>query len=590
MPYKAGDTNPETGVPFKDEKEWQNYQYGLGQKAAATAFVKAGDTATVSKNDPYANYDWGSTTMPDWSYDQMKGMTPYMQEVTKNGYVPFYTGTDQAGTHAGYIDPHTNQITFGTMESGPTGNYYRVNGTAQYKSGQDYGLGQGSFGVIPVGHDASGTPTKFYAATPGGGGRYFDDLATAQESVRAYETWYAGQHPKTIQSNPGSSNTAPATSSTGGTSPYNPKNDLTVPQQGEQYYDSTKGFYTSPTQASKTFSDLKWDPTQPTDSQQLWAGIGGKYNDPNHKTAQQSLWGANSADYLDPNHKTDAQTMYGNWASTFSDPAELEAMYDRAAQASRTALDRRAASSGWGDSGAAARATGNLGIQFQDAATKAKMDWAKTGMGLAQASDTSRNEFLSTGGKLAAGSDDSESIWAKTGMDLAGQSDSSRINQQNALTTKNLGQMTGAGVVDTQNRANIWQGQEAANSAEDLLIRRANSDIGNATNIGNIGATIASSGLGTATSTELQLKLAALAAKQQAGTINSAKAYNDAAALVSSLGVVGKSADQILAAFKNGNASPDQILDDTLKKKGVTVTSTTSDAQIDELLRQFGNG
>lgn len=601
MPYKAGDVNPETGVPFKDEAEWKKWDSDQRAKGAATA-GKAVDVASKGATSA-GGYNWGG--IYDSYVDSYNGDI-YAGNLFGMGGIEGSTGVENyklPWTDAGgdwnyskgneqsvHIDPHTGKITYMAAINAPRDSGAPVDTarTIDYDPYYDYGLGAGNEGIMVLGRSSTGTPTKFYAATQGGGGTIFTDFAAAKAAVEGYRK----DHPNTkgtTSGTTGTTSTTGATSSTTGTG-YNPKNDLTQPQQGEQYFDSTKGFYTSPTQASKTFSDLKWDPTQPTDSQQLWAGIGGKYNDPNHQTAQQSLWGANSADYLDPNHKTDAQTMYGNWASTFSDPAELDAMYDRAAQAARTALDRRAASSGWGDSGAAARATGNIGIQFQDAATKAKMDWAKTGMGLADASDKSRNEFLTTGGKLAAGADDSESVWAKTGMDLAGQSDASLINQQNALTTKNLGLMTGAGVVDTQNRSNIWQGQEAANSAEDLLIRRANSDIGNATNIGNIGATIASSGLGTATSTELQLKLAALAAKLKAGDISSAQAYNDAAALVSSLGVVGKSADQILAAFKNGNASPDQILDDTLKKKGVTVTSTTSDAQIDELLRQFGNG
>lgn len=548
MPYVPGAINKDTGVPFKDEAEWKKWdseQYAKGQQTASTAFTTAGDNATVSKNDPWANYDWSGTSIPNWTYDQAKGMTPYLQEVEKNGYVPFYTGTDQSGTHAGYIDPHTNQITFGTMESGPTGNYYRVNGTAQYKSGQDYGLGQGNFGIVPVGHDASGTPTKFYAATPGGGGRYFDSLADAQTAVKSYETWYAGQHPKTIQTNPGTSNTSPTGTTGTSTTPVNPKNDLTVPQQGEQYFDSTKGFYTDPTRTSQVERDLKWDPTQPTDSEQHWAAVSGKYNDPNHRTAEQDLWGAQGGQYLDPNHKTDAQNYWNTWSSTFSDPSALDAMYKRAEQSAQTTLDRKASSGGWGDSGAAARATGNLGIQFQDAATRAKADWATTGMGLAGASDASRNAWANTGLGLAQGADASENVWANTGANIAGQSDAARINAKNAQATGNLAQLSAAGQADQANLSRITQGQQSANAAENLLISRANGNIGSALGIGNAEATIASTGLGQAQQQKLQMDLAALSAKLQQGAILPAQAQNEANSILAALGVVGKAADTI---------------------------------------------
>lgn len=567
MPYTAGAINPQTGVPFKDEAEWKKWdsdQQAKGAQASSTAFVKAGDNAPVSKNDPWANYDW-SKTISYGNTDPSTGgnmfSMPAGQQVDWNsvtpGAIPFQAGWNNTSNLAsyngsadfGYIDPATGKITFYDYNAmgggqGAMGNM-KVAGTSQYRSDQDYGLGQGNFGILPIEHDAQGTATKFYVATPTGGGKVVNDLATAQQLVKEYSTWYAGQHPKTIQTNPGTSNTSPTGTTGTSTTAVNPKNDLTVPQQGEQYFDSTKGFYTDPTRTSQVERDLKWDPTQPTDSEQHWAAVSGKYNDPNHQTAEQGLWSSLGPQYSDPNYKTDAQNYWNTWSSTFSDPSALDDMYKRAEQSAQTTLDRKASSGGWGDSGAAARATGNLGIQYQDAATRAKENWATTGMGLASASDTSRNAWANTGLVLAQGSDASENVWANTGANIAGQSDAARINAKNAQATGNLAQLSAASTADQANLSRITQGQQSANGAENLLISRATGNIGSALGIGNAEATIAATGLGQAEQSKLQMDLAALSARLQQGSISASQAQNEANSILATLGVVGKAADTI---------------------------------------------
>jgi hypothetical protein len=566
MSYDPGTINPATGVPFASEDEWNKYTTGESAKAKAGALASgyasdvASNAAQWNAQSP-AGSGTGSSKGSAWQWTPTANLSETGYTPTGGSYV--YQETSQGGA-AGTpgtignlkIDSANGKIEYNTKD-GKGG--YSQTVEMYYDPTYNYGLGSSALGVIPLTTDASGNPTSFYAGTATGSGSKFTNLSDAIASAQAYTKWYNEKYPagdpKSLtpggetydqwlaKQNLGTTSSGSTTGAT--TSSVNPKNDLTVPQQGEDYYESTKDFYGKPTEVSKVQSGLNWDPTQPTDSEQHWNAVSGKYNDPNHQTAEQSLWSSQGSQYLDPNHQTDSQTQWNNWASTFSDPAELDAMYKRAEEAAQTTLDRKASSGGWGDSGAAARATGNLGVTFQDAATKAKQSWAQMGMGLAGAADSANNAWATTGLGLANGADSSENTWANTGTNIAAQSDASRINSQNAKTAQNLGEISAASTTDQNNLAKIVGGQSSANSAEGQLINRATGNISAAATIGNAEATIASTGLGQAEQEKLQLDLASISAKLQAGTISATQAQNEATSMMTALGVVGKSADTI---------------------------------------------
>ena len=562
MPYTAGAINPQTGVPFKDENEWKQFDtwsqgQSAGAKAAGNAAGVAGQTASFA-DQHNTTYDWsgGAGTSPGWGggnvqYTNDDGTIYFGTAPNGVSSVDYQKGSGNDPNFGGHIDPKTGKITYYdqskatpvTTESGAQAGYNTYGQTTKdYYYNQDYGLGPDALGIIPIGHDSTGTPTSFYAGTPGGGGQVFTDLQSAKDAVSSYKSWYDTQHPA------GTTGTqiAPSEpSAAGATATSTAPGTLTTPGVGELFFDNTQDFYTDPTRTSQVESGLKWDQDQPTESEQHWAGLSGKYNDPNHTTAEQDIWGAQKGQYLDPNHKTDSQALWGNWASTFSDPSALDAMYARQEQEAQNTLDRKASSGGWGDSGAAARATGNLGVQFADAALKGKQSWAQTGMGLAGASDASANTWANTGLALASGSDSSENTWANTGANIAGQSDAAKIAAQNATASNNLAQVSAASTADAAGLARISGGQSAATSAENTAINRENGSITNALAIGNTEATIASTGLGQAEQIKLQTDLAGISAKLQQGSITATQAQNEANAILASLGVIGKAADTI---------------------------------------------
>lgn len=188
--------------------------------------------------------------------------------------------------------------------------------------------------------------------------------------------------------------------------------ELTDPGTNEKFFTDTESFYKSPTEAHTKWDTMKG---QPTEQEQLWNKYSGIYQNPG----------------------TEQGELYGNWESLFSNPNYLDDYYQREAAKAQTTLDRKAASGGWGDSGAAARATANVGRDFADRALLAKGQWAQTGMGLAGAADTSVNTK------------------AATGMGLAGAADKSQLERLSA-----------AEGVDTGDLARISAGQVAAGAAQ----------------------------------------------------------------------------------------------------------------------------
>lgn len=578
MPYYPGMINPATGNPYLNQADYDSWN------APPASSGQRGDPAVTQFNDEhntgykFGPSTWANDTSPNGGYiffgDSSGGdkkayidiHNPFRKLTAQDLYQGGMgvagldklqaAGIYQVAASGGYIDPKTGDIVYGTGV-GANGSTWGNNdpnaptiARKKYYYGQDYGLGSAALGVIPIQFDRKGTPVKFYAGTPGGGGQIFSDLASAMTSVAAYKKWYDEKYPQgtpgtQIAPTPTPSGQAPSAPPPPAAKP-DPRNDLTVPGAGEDYYDSTKPFYTQPTKTSQVQSGLVWDPTQPTNAQQHWNGIAGAYNDPNHRTDEQNLWNAQSGQFLDPNHKTDAQSLWSQWASMYSDPSYLDAMYKRAEDAAQTTLDRKSSSGGWGDSGAAARATGNLGVAFADAKRKGYEDWSNTGMGLAGAADASGNAWLNTGLGLAKSSDDSQNIWANTGATIAQGADAANVNQKNAIVAGNLGQVSAAQAADSADLARITGGQTSANSAEADLINRANADIGAATTIGGAEASIAATGLGAAEQSKLQLWLAAESAKMTAGTLTAQQAYQEAQAYLTALGVTGKALSTIL--------------------------------------------
>jgi hypothetical protein len=353
---------------------------------------------------------------------------------------------------AGYIDPHTGQYYYtskaGEYEYGPAGespsDYQRTSAQTNsraYNYTTDYGLGPGNEGIIPIAHDAAGTPTAFYAGTAGGGGQVFTSLADAQTAVKSYATWYPSQHPDQNTQTP---TAQPQT--------QQPTGELLNPGAGENYFDSTKDFYTKPSEASQYWGQTK---NQPTNAQQQWNAYSG---------------------------------IFGN-------PEALDDVYQRGLQQAQVTLDRKSASAGWGDSGAAARATGNLGVAFTDAATKARENWALTGGQLASAADTANNQ--------------------KFGQALN---------------------------VDQGDLARMTAGQSAANSAENLQQNRLTGGLNSALQLGQLESGLIYSGLTSAQQQELQLQLAGIQLKQQQGQLSEEQAYAEAQNYLQALGVAGNAA------------------------------------------------
>ena len=452
--------------------------YGKGQAAA-------GDAAGVASTNAYGQgftdqhttgYNFGTGTNTSIFTDPNtgdiyfggtgSGLNSGANFTAKNPDGSYY-----AGGAAGYIDPNKGEIVYGTnAHENPQGfdpNSFSKDVQAQaqantttkdYYYAQDYGMGPSALGVIPLMRNAQGTPTEFYAGVQGGGGKVFTGptaLADATASVAAYKTWYDTQHP----AGTAGSQIAPTAAPQAATGPAvtsttdQPQGILTVPGAGENYFDSTKDFYGQPTNAQQVFNQT---PNQPTNSQQQWNAYSG---------------------------------IYGN-------PGALDDIYKTGQQEAQSQLERQASSQGWGDSGAAARATGNLGIKFTNA-------------------------------KLAA-----EEGWATTGQQLAGSADTAN----NALTSVRGGLATNA---DTQNLSKVTGGQTAANSAENLLINRETGGLNSATALANDQATLVASGMNAADAQNYQSQLTTLQLQVQQGQLTAQQAYTQAQNLGSTMGVVG---------------------------------------------------
>ena len=324
--------------------------------------------------------------------------------------------------------------------------------SAQYSGTQDYGLGPNGLGVIPLATDANGNPTVFYAGTATGGGQAYHSLAEAQQGARDYVTWANSQHPASA-----------ATTSTAA----QPAGELTKPGAGESYYDSTKGFYTQGTNAQKAYDVTA---NQPTQEEQYWNKYSGIFQNPNY----------------------------------------LDQVYNTAEQKAQTTLDRKASSGGYGDSGAAARATADMGATYENQKLQAMQGFATTGGTLAGAADASRNQRVSSAQSVDAG----------------------KLSQ-------------------------VASGQSAASSAETQQQNRLNGGISSATTLANDQATLTASGLDAATSQSLSTQVQALTLQVQGGNLTAQQGYNQASEMLAGLGTTEKAAASayLLSKFPGATAA-----------------------------------
>jgi hypothetical protein len=257
--------------------------------------------------------------------------------------------------------------------------------------------------------------------------------------------------------------------------------------------------YRQPTNAQKYLDSLA--PPGTTNAQKVFDET------PNQPSAQEQQWNAYSGIYGDPHY--------------------LDDYYARAGQRAQTTLDRKAASGGWGDSGAAAKATGNLGAVFADRALTGMEEFSKTGMGLAGASDNGFTQRTTLRGNLAAGADSSNN---------------------NQITTYS-GVAQGA---DASNTAQLTAGMAGSHTAEVDQQGRINGGITALTNLGNDQAALTAAGFSTADAELFSTQLATMEGQWTAAGLTAQQQYQKAQELMQTLGLVGNTAVNYYLSTKYG--------------------------------------
>jgi len=448
------------GTPIA-KSDWDQSQ-SLGKNSQTSG----ANSAYKTESDPYkwtpsANYN-GASSDNRIQYDPASVYSP-----NQDGHY---------ATNAINIDPTSGRMQYNTGGYGGSSGATNIQ-NGQYSGTQDYGLGPNGLGVIPMATDANGNPTAFYAGTGYGAGQVYHSLTEAQQGAKDYAAWYSSQHPA-----------AAATTSSAPVAAQ-PAGELTKPGAGENYYDSTKGFYTGGNNAQKAYDVTA---NQPTQEEQYWNKYSGIFQNPNY----------------------------------------LDQVYDTAQAKSQTTLDRKASSGGWGDSGAAARATADMGATYQNQKLQAMQGFATTGGTLAGAADASRNQRVSS-----------------------------------------------AQGVDSGNTSQIAAGQTAANSAETQQQNRLNGGISSATTLGNDQATLMAAGLDKATSEQLATNVQAIAMQVQGGNLTAQQGYNQASEMMAGLGTMDKAAMSayLLGKFPGAkSSSTDPYSVSTTPGSGASLTATAS--------------
>lgn len=481
--------DPSTGQYFTDYDSANAWAKGQGQKAANTAFNTTGATSgwygtgidwSTTGYVPHATPGrMGSGTWDGINYfgyydPKTRGSynQPAFGDWVNQGDITFSFGKASGNVssdnalpyYAAAIDPHTGKI---TVQGGAGGGWYDPY--------QDYGLGADMIGLMPVNRNDAGEVTYVYAPTLGGGGRVYsvDEFGEAKAAVAAVRA------ERERKSGGGSG---------GGGSVVKDTGPLANPGAAEERYDIDKGFYDAPTNAQTAYDEITGKPTA---TGGLWDGYKDKYGQPG----------------------TEESELYKQYEAMFSDPEYLYGMYQRQADASKTALERRAASGGYGGSGAAARATMDVDRVFADRATAAMRDWATTGMGLAGAADTSENAKAGTALGLASGADAAEVA---------------RINA--------------AGGVDAANVAHKSGGQAAASAAQTAENTRLTGSLTSATTIANDAAQLSFAFSSAADSQQFATDMAAIMAQVQSGQLTVQQAYTQATEMAATMGVANKAA------------------------------------------------
>lgn len=433
------------------------------------------------------------------------------QGATLNEQGRYVVGTGNNSPGFIQIDPRSGKISYGNAyEDGK--NYWK---DESYDPGKDYGLGQGSAGVVVTKRDTAGTPVEFYAGTPGGGGKTFTDLAQARDAAASYKSWYEGQHLDRTRAagiaggiasqheSDARNGTLPPTQPTQPTQP----GQLTTPGYGEQNYLDTKDVYSKPTELENLYQQNKDAYGKPSNAEKNYDATKGDYNQPSR-----------------------AEQTWNGFAGKFNDTTALDDMYKRAEASAQGTLSRKGSTGGWGGSGAAARATVGTSLRFQDAKTSALSDWAKTGMGLASTADQGALARLGAGQTAATTADNSALTRIQQGMTAAGQAD-------NGLLTRTTA------------------GQGAATGAQNSMETRLTGGMKSALQIAESQAQTLSAGLDSATKSLFDSKMAALKAQQTAGTITAQQYYDEANDLMATV-KLGASA---LTAWKPKASTPTAV-------------------------------
>lgn len=467
----------ETGATFPSEQAYSQWVNANRQKSKGG--LKLGTDAGSSFGNSWADQTGGQRTeAPAYGYDFNWGSLDnpnttegdaitWSDPSSKNGgLVTFFpTGDPNTGIAAGTFRGSSDPLTTGWTDTA-------------YSPTQDYGLGPGFEGIVVSDRDQTGSPSEYLVMTPGGGARRTNDLAEAQQLVAAYSTWAPTQSKTPAVTNIDNANDVGPSAQEEGI--------LTKPRAGETRYEDTKSWYDELTNAQKTRDELAENRTptnaktvfdetsnQPSEAEQYWNGLEGQFGNPN----------------------------------------ALNDYYDRQRQLAQTGLQRRTSSAGYGDSGAAIRAAGNLDQQYADKALLAMQDWVKTGMGLASAADTGKNQRTQTRGSLA------------------GSADSSELAKDNQLLTASTS-------ADNANLARKVAGQQAADDAQKLEQDRLNGAITTGTTIGNSMANIAMQGMDSAIKQEFEGFMTGLQGQIASGKITADQAMQKATEQASAIGAI----------------------------------------------------
>jgi hypothetical protein len=512
--------DPRTGQYFKSYEDANSYAMGQGQKEANKAF----NTTNPSQ------YAW-SGDAPDWSKTGWNigenGKYNY-----SNNYFTAPTGTFgfQIGDNVGYVDATTGDISYGTPgKSGAYGydarlfgsgyttggggvsadkTYGTKTGSGRWDLDYDYGLGNEARGIIPLQHDQTGQVTQFLAPVAGGGFTTVQSLGDAIALRDEYSQWLTTNpagvtKPQSMSAPPAPPAPPPPPGNLDTPDEPQPRGVLADPLQGEQYYDDTSGFYKEPTEAKK-----KWDETanQEPIALQNWNKQSGRFNQPTQSTQ-----------------------LFDSYKDILSNPGYLDDFYNREAAKTQTTLDRKSSSGGWGNSGAAARATSNIGQDFADKALLSRLGFMTTGMDLAGRADTSENDLDITGNVLATSAD--KGINDKIGV---------------------------AGDVDRGMLEKIQGGQYAANSAEGLTMDRETGGIKYATKIAEDMSNLMMQGLSEDQARQLATDMSDLQMQVESGKLTAQQAYAQAQEMMQGLGVVSNTVLNALigSKFKSGGVTP----------------------------------